>query len=61
MCDTCSLRGKTFRVAWEHRCLSNIVETEVQHDNAFHTNTAAGMGWAAETEGLDVSSDFGNV
>jgi hypothetical protein len=55
------LRRQTFRVAWEHRSLADIVQAEVQHDDTFHSDAAASVWWTAEAEGFDVCGDFGNV
>lgn len=41
--------------------LSDVVQSEVKHDHAFHSDSATSVRGAAKSEGLNVSGDLGDV
>lgn len=52
------LGHETLRVAGEEGCLSDVGQTQKQHDNALKANAAAGVGRAAVAERVQVSLDL---
>lgn len=55
------LRSQTFWIAREHGSLSDVIQTEIKHDNTLHSNAASSVRWATETEGFDVGSDLCDI
>lgn len=53
----CSRRDALW-IAWEHRCLADVVQAEVQHDDTLHANAATSVWWTTKPEGFDVCGDF---
>lgn len=55
------LRSKPLRITREHTRLSNIRQTQKQHDHPLQSNTPSPMGHGAVTERIDITRNFFDV
>jgi len=51
------LGGQPLGITWEHGGLTDVPQTQIQHENSLQSDTTASVGWTSVAERIDVRAD----